>query len=383
MRIALLTDGIQPYVIGGMQKHSFYVVKYLAKNGIYVDLYHTSQNKDYDINKLEVFTEEEKKYIRSYVVDFPSFGKMPGHYLRESYEYSIRVFDFLKNNLDVDFIYVKGFAGWKLLEEKKKGWKTAPVGIKFHGLNMFQKLPSFKGWMEALLLRGPVKFNLKYADHVFSYGGKITDITKAIGVPENKIIEIPTGIDPVWLSEPEQSKEAESKRKFIFIGRYERVKGVIELNAALKNILRSAEFEFHFIGPIPDRLRLKSEQVIYHGTISDPEKIKKIIDSCDVLICPSYSEGMPNVIIEAMSRGLAVIATDVGAINCLVSEKNGWLLKECSIKTIEHSILEAIKIKHDELYLMKKKSYFHVTETLLWDKIAFKLISEIEKRIVK
>ena len=32
MRIALITDGIAPYVIGGMQKHSFYLAKYFAKN---------------------------------------------------------------------------------------------------------------------------------------------------------------------------------------------------------------------------------------------------------------------------------------------------------------------------------------------------------------
>ena len=383
MRIALLTDGIQPYVIGGMQKHSFYVVKYLAMNGIYVDLYHTSQNKDYDINKLEVFTEEEKKYITSYVVDFPSFGKMPGHYLRESYEYSIRIFKLFNNNSDVDFIYIKGFAGWKLLEEKKKGLKTAPVGIKFHGLNMFQKLPNFKGWLEALLLRGPVKFNLRYADYMFSYGGKITDIAKQIGVPENKIIDIPTGIDPVWLSKPKQSTIPEGKRKFIFIGRYERLKGIVELNAALKNILKTAVFEFHFIGPIPEKLKIKNEQVIYHGIISDPEKIKTIIDTCDVLVCPSYSEGMPNVIIEAMSRSLAVIATDVGAVNCLVSEKNGWLLKKCSVEVIEKSLCQTIEIGNDKLYKMKQNSYSQVKETLLWDKVAFNLISEIKKRIAK
>ena len=40
MRVALITDGIYPYVIGGMQKHSFYIAKYLAKNRVYVDLFH-------------------------------------------------------------------------------------------------------------------------------------------------------------------------------------------------------------------------------------------------------------------------------------------------------------------------------------------------------
>ena len=40
MHIALLTDGIFPFVIGGIQKHSYYLVKYLAQEGIKVDLYH-------------------------------------------------------------------------------------------------------------------------------------------------------------------------------------------------------------------------------------------------------------------------------------------------------------------------------------------------------
>ena len=40
MRIALITDGIYPYVMGGMQKHSYFLAKFLAKNKIYVDLFH-------------------------------------------------------------------------------------------------------------------------------------------------------------------------------------------------------------------------------------------------------------------------------------------------------------------------------------------------------
>ena len=40
MRIAIFTTGIYPYITGGIQKHSYYLAKYLAKNKIYVDLYH-------------------------------------------------------------------------------------------------------------------------------------------------------------------------------------------------------------------------------------------------------------------------------------------------------------------------------------------------------
>ncbi|WP_081782592.1 hypothetical protein [Marinilabilia salmonicolor] len=40
MRIALLTDGIYPHIMGGMQKHSYYLAKYLARAGVKVDVYH-------------------------------------------------------------------------------------------------------------------------------------------------------------------------------------------------------------------------------------------------------------------------------------------------------------------------------------------------------
>lgn len=380
MRIALITDGIFPYVIGGMQKHSYFIVKYLARNGVYVDLYHTWAVKEYDINKLEYFTEEEKKFIRHFVIEFPKLGKMPGHYLRESYEYSRRIFEIFKKNADVDFVYVKGFAGWKLLEEKNKGMKLPPVGIKFHGLNMFQRLPNLKSRIEAWMFRSPVMYNLKNADYVFSYGGKITTITKEIGVAKNKIIEIPTGIDAEWLRSNVESNNNQ-KRKFVFIGRYERLKGVEELMVAIKKLLKDNQFEFHFVGPIPGKVKLNNSSVIYHGTITDSEKIKALLDTMDCLVCPSYSEGMPNVIIEAMSRGLAVIATDVGAVNCLVSERNGFLLQSCTPEEIKDAISKVISMDSKQLNEMKNYSLVFVKENLIWDEIGKKLVKELEARI--
>ena len=62
MRVALVTDGIFPYVMGGMQKHSYYLCKYLVRMGVKVDLYHTNLNS-YDIHELELFSEEEKQHI--------------------------------------------------------------------------------------------------------------------------------------------------------------------------------------------------------------------------------------------------------------------------------------------------------------------------------
>jgi hypothetical protein len=47
MQIALITDGIWPYVMGGMQKHSYYLCKYLAQNKVNIHLFHYNNSNYY------------------------------------------------------------------------------------------------------------------------------------------------------------------------------------------------------------------------------------------------------------------------------------------------------------------------------------------------
>ena len=379
MRIAIITDGIFPYVMGGMQKHSFYIVKYLAQNKINVDLFHFNQSS-YDIDKLEFFTIEEKQFIHSHVIDFPKTVQFPGHYLYESYLYSKHIFKLIKNDLcKYDFIYAKGFAAWKLIKEKKRGLKCPPIGVKFHGLNMFQPSYSLRNRFESLLLRTPALYNMTHADYVFSYGGKITDLIKQIGVSKNKIIEIPTGVDESWLNlSKSSSTRANNKRSFVFIGRYDAIKGIKELNSAIRELQNQAQFDFHFIGPFPIDKQLKYDNIYYHGQITDVKKLQNVLLNCDVVLCPSYSEGMPNVIIESMAMGLAVIATDVGAINVLVSDYNGWLLEKPTKQLIIKNMLEAINTDENKLQKMKNHSIVFVQTNLKWAVIVQKLINTID-----
>ena len=94
-----------------MQKHSFYLTKYFAKNKIHVDLFHYN-NSNYNINLLEFFTEEEKEFIHPIVLNFPNSIQFPGHYIYNSYKYSCLVFNSIKHKLNTyDFIYTKGFSG--------------------------------------------------------------------------------------------------------------------------------------------------------------------------------------------------------------------------------------------------------------------------------
>ena len=383
LKVALIADGIHPYVIGGMQKHSFYLAKYFSLNGVKVDLYHTSfRNKvSTAIEQLDCFTDKEKESINSILVEFPKHTSLPGHYLRESYEYSCKVFEKFKKSGNVDFIYAKGFTAWKLIEEKQKGDKCPPIGVNFHGYEMFQRAPSIKSELEQkLFLRKPVLFNIRHADYVFSYGGKITNVIKDLNIQSNKIIEVSTAIEPSWLVNT--IKPTIGKRRFIFIGRYEERKGIKELTEAITQF-KVGVFEFHFVGDIPHDKKIIRPDFIYHGLINDEHVIKQLMRLSDVLVCPSYSEGMPNVILEGMANGLAIIATDVGAVGLMVSKNNGWLLDFPSVNNISRSLQQAIDCEDRLLDIMKRKSLDIVQEKYLWNNVVVELIAEIKKCIVK
>ena len=380
MRVALITDGIWPYVLGGMQKHSYYICKYLAQNKVYVDLFHFNKST-YDISKLDVFTDKEKKYITSHIVRMPRSLKFPGHYLFNSYRHSKLVYEQIKDKLhQYDFIYTKGFTGWYLVEQKAKyHLKSPPIGVKFHGYEMFQKPPDLKTKLQhLLLLRRPAKYISQNADLVFSYGGKVTDIIRSLDVKENRIFELPSGVEQSTLVS--DIRPVKGAVKILYLGRYERRKGIEELNKAIRQ-LEAAEkgpaLQFNFVGPIPKGKQLRNRQVSYHGEIRNKQKLQELIRQNDILICPSWSEGMPNVILEAMANGLAVIATDVGANNVLVNASTGWLIKDSDPQTIL-SVLAEIKNTPAETIQQKKQAALETISThFTWEK----LIGEFNQRL--
>jgi glycosyltransferase involved in cell wall biosynthesis len=344
-----------------------------------VDLYHCNQSEK-DISRLELFSEEEKTRLRSFVIPFPDSGIVPGHYLRESYEYSKRILTAFKLNGKVDYIYAKGFTAWALLDQKRKGVNFPPVGVNFHGYEMFQQPGSLKTRLEQYLLKGPVRFLVTHADQVFSYGGKITSIIRSLGVSREKIIEIPTGIDSSWLNEG--ALRTGKERRFIFVGRYERRKGIEELNEVLKR-LHEYKFQFEFVGPIPQSRQITMPGISYTGNITDPETMRSILCKADVLVCPSHSEGMPNVILEGMACGLAIIGTDVGAVQAMVGESNGWLIRPHSEDDLFEAIRDALTISPERLNEKRSDSLERVKDQFLWDKLIQMAIRNISERIEK
>src|SRR5690554_3678964 len=152
MKIALITDGLFPDVIGGMQKHSFFLVRYLARNEVQVDLYYTAPDSGRN-EALKRFTEAEMKYILPVFIPFPDKGSLPGHYIRESLEYSAAVYHCINQRPEVDLIYSQGFTGWYCCQQRSEGNLKIPVAVNLHGMEMFQKAFGFKSKLQQLMLK--------------------------------------------------------------------------------------------------------------------------------------------------------------------------------------------------------------------------------------
>jgi len=376
MKILLLTDGITPFVTGGMQRHSQLTAENLALIGHQVTLFHYAE-KDVDANIEQAFSEEAQKNIQVVFFEYSDPIKLPGHYLRAQRRIARRYLEKYKSmNETYDFIFCKGFVGEAILNHRKELRIQAPIGVKLHGMNMFQPQGNLKTEIQKYYFQGATRNILKSADFVFSYGGKITEIIKK--ECDTEVIEVPAGIETEWIRK--DIKTVGDKLKFIFIGRYDRVKGLPELNKALERLSRTENnWEFHFVGPIPSSKWLRLDNCVYHGGIYRKEELIAIIDSCDIVVCTSISEGMPNVILEGMARGLAVMATDVGATSLLV-DQNGVLIPSCNSELILSALRYFLRMNPNSLMEMKRNSLENI-KYFEWSKISFRLAESIEQAV--
>ena len=90
---------------------------------------------------------------------------------------------------------------------------------------------------------------------------------------------------------------------------------------------------------------------------------------------------MPTVILEAMASGLTVIATNVGAVNELVSDKTGYLIPSARVSVIVDALKNAIHEQPEKLEQKKRNGQQLIHENFMWDKIIGLTLSEIKKRI--
>lgn len=123
-----------------------------------------------------------------------------------------------------------------------------------------------------------------------------------------------------------QAQLADAPVKLLYVGRLAAEKGVPVLLRSLI-MLKNAGYSFHLtlLGDGPERQSLEREvnqhglqEMVHFGGFASQETVRKTLQESDVFVLPSFAEGVPVSLMEAMACGVPVIATNVGGVTELI-----------------------------------------------------------------
>jgi len=150
--------------------------------------------------------------------------------------------------------------------------------------------------------------------------------------------------------------QVENNKTITFVGRLEVRKGILVLAKAIPDILKfDPKIKFNFVGtPMgsPDaRYNMKEyllkellkykDNLLFHGRL-DLHGIAKILDKSSICIFPSIWENFPNVCLEAMSAGRAIIGTNSGGMAEMLSNEAGVIIPPSDSKAIADAVINLI-----------------------------------------
>ncbi len=139
--------------------------------------------------------------------------------------------------------------------------------------------------------------------------------------------------------------------KIIFVGRLSPEKNIYNLINAI--IETNLVLDIYGQGPLKEELKSyainKKAKVNFMGVVPN-SKLPKILNSYQYYILPSFYEGMPKTLLEAMACGLVCIGTDVAGINEVIEDKlNGYLSKSTKSNDIYNTIVKSMGLESKEI----------------------------------
>ena len=175
---------------------------------------------------------------------------------------------------------------------------------------------------------------IRFYERVFAVSPKLADHCRRLGVPADRVTLLPNGIDTEEFRRQRTTAEA---RELFGIAKDRLVLGVVGRLSAEKGVARAVrvaarlaeqfpKLELHLIGDGPERAAIRrladelavADRVRFWGWQANA---KPHFETMDLLLLPSYTEGLPNAVLEAMAMGVCVASTDVGGVRDLL--KNG------------------------------------------------------------
>ena len=239
--------------------------------------------------------------------------------------------------------------------------KGVPLVIKCHSpsvlLNeVYKNAPTldsrFVDWIERTTIRN--------ANLVISPSKNLADIvSEKMGIKINDIDIIPNPLDTEFFSPIPISYKEKNELKVLFVGRLDRLKGAHIFVEAIPIISKEMpDTSFILIGRdtntgpnnssmrtylenlIPNNIK---ERVSFFGNVERDILIDYYRGS-DVCVVPSFYENFPNTVMEAMSCGKAVVASNTGGIPEVIEDAiSGLLVKTGDAKDLAEKVIMLLK----------------------------------------
>jgi len=211
--------------------------------------------------------------------------------------------------------------------------RRIPVIITAHGSDV-RVWPHLKPrWRE------PTATALRGADAVIAVSQDLRERVLEFGAAPGKVHVITNGVDCSRFTPSTTSPERSDTGawRVLFVGRFVREKGIgVLLDAVAKLIRRGQRIHLTLIGGNPHardarpfQARAESLGIGDHVRFLDEvrwETLPEHLRAADVFVLPSYSEGMPLVLLEAMACGLPLVATRCGGPEELIDDQVGLLV---------------------------------------------------------
>lgn len=227
------------------------------------------------------------------------------------------------------------------------------VVVKVSGANPGMEMGSFKGSLLGPLLSGIYLT----VDRIIVMSDELRQKVLMEDFSEMKVARIPNGVN-IELFYPYPDKEKEELRKsnklankkvLVYSGWLVEGKGLDTLLEAFK-LVASENREAYLLllgkGPLGDRLKDKagslgiSDNVCFKGNVAN---VHEYLNSADIFVFPSFREGMPNSLLEAMACGLPVIASGIGGIVDIVEDgKSGILFEPGDVSGLAAGIIKLL-----------------------------------------
>jgi len=161
--------------------------------------------------------------------------------------------------------------------------------------------------------------------------------------------------------------EISKGKQVAFVGRLSHEKGP-DIYLQLARCFPNESFHIYGTGTLEPALKKSaSNNVHFHG---QQDNMSSVWSEIGLLVMPSRFEGLPMAALEAMGRGIPVMAFDVGALSHLIkSNENGWLVEPTKIEPLSQYFQQWL-----EMNPSKKEQYKHAAQSTIKQRFSTQVV---------